>query len=146
MKEENIQLNRLKLLKKKATNFVEFKTGEYQKLSSSVIGRGTFSNVSKVSKNKYYAKKELNECFNDNDSLKRFFDESKIIFELQHPCIIKIHGFNYGNNEERPSMILTLEPRSLDQAIKAKGFLTQVDICRIAVEIVLGMRYIHSKK
>ena len=146
LKEENIQLNRLKLLKKKTNSFVEFKTDEYQKLPSSLIGRGTFSNVTKVSKNMFYAKKELSECFNDNDSLKRFLDESKIIFELQHPCIIKIHGFNYGNEEERPSMILTLEPRSLDQAIKTKGFLTQADICRIAVEIVLGMRYIHSNK
>lgn len=48
-----------------------------------------------------------------------------------------------GNDDHPPSFILSLEPDSLESAI-AKKELQNEQKCMITVEIVLGMRYIHS--
>lgn len=78
-----------------------------------------------------------------DESLRRFQQEGEILLKLQHPCIIEIIGRTIGDAEHPPSIYLTLEPQSLETLIKT----TEVEEERknmIAVEIVLGMRFIHS--
>ena len=64
---------------------------------------------------------------------------------MRHPCIVKFIGINYGDSSHPPSIFLSLEPSSLEKAIQLHE-LTNEDKNRIVVEIVLGMRYIHSNK
>ena len=109
---------------------------------SSVIGDGATSTVKEMSKVKQekLAKKEL-KLF-DHKSLQRFLNESEILVQLRHPCIVRIVGFDYGDSSHPPSIFLSLEPSSLENSIQ-RHELTNEDKNRITVEIVLGMRYIH---
>ena len=68
----------------------------------------------------------------------------QILFLLHHPCILDIIAFNYGDEKHPPSLILSLQSNSLESAIKNKE-LNEFLKCRITVEIVLGMHYIHSR-
>ena len=109
-----------------------------------VIGKGATSSVkivTKTAKDKY-AQKELKEF--TFDSLKRFLSECEILFKLRHPCIVRVYGFSNGDDSHPPSMILSLEPTSLDQAIHDK-VLDEHQKNRITIELVLGMKYIHKK-
>lgn len=147
LKEKNQQLSKLKFLKKTKKEITYFQSNEYQKeqSSSSLLGTGGFSNVYKVSKNQKYAMKELNENGSQNNGMKRFISESEILFRLRHPCIVRIYGFNKGDDENPPSIILNLEPQSLEKVIEDGSLSEKKEKARIVVEIVLGMRYIHSK-
>lgn len=127
--------------KMKDIEFIDF--SDYKEESK--IGEGTTSNVKVVIKKARdrIAQKELKE-FN-HKTLKRFLKEAEILFKLRHPCIVRIYGFNYGNDKHYPSMFLSLEPYSLENAINEE-ILSKSQKNRITVEIVLGMRYIHSRK
>lgn len=132
----------LAALKEKVKNidFINFE--DY--LEESEIGEGVTSSVKIVVKKaqEKFAKKELKEF--DHKSFKRFLMEAEILFKLRHPCIIRIYGINYGDDMHRSSIYLSLEPNSLENAINAK-ILTNEQKNRITVEVVLGMRYIHSR-
>lgn len=142
-----IQFNKLKsyfmALKEEMTEIEFFDFDEYE--VSKVIGEGATSSVHivfKKSKDKY-AMKELKES--DHKTVQRFLTECGVLFKLRHPCIIRIYGFNYGDDEHPPSIILSLEPTSLEKAIQKKE-LNDAQKCKIAVELVLGMRYVHRRK
>lgn len=109
-----------------------------------VIGKGATSSVKIVSKTakEKYAQKELKEF--TFESMRRFLSECETLFKLRHPCIVRVYGFNNGDDSHPPSMILSLEPTSLEQAIIDK-ILDEHQKNRITVELVLGMRYIHTK-
>ena len=110
----------------------------------SEIGEGATSSVKIVVKKaqEKFAKKELKEF--DHKTFQRFLMEAEILFKLRHPCIIRIHGMNYGDENHRPSIFLSLEPTSLEKAINEK-ILSNEQKNRITVEVVLGMRYIHKR-
>ena len=82
-------------------------------------------------------------CNFSNKSLRRFQQEGEILFKLQHPCIIEFIGRTIGDAEHPPSIYLTLEPQSLETLIENPE-VEEVRKNMIAVEIVLGMRFIHS--
>ena len=88
------------------------------------------------------AKKELKK-FNE-EKARHFVGEDEILFKLRHLCIIAIFGFGYGDDSHPPSIILSLEPKSLENAILSNEF-SESDKNRIIVEVVLGMRYIHRR-
>lgn len=141
--EEN---NRLKsmifALKEKSSGINFFNFDDYEE--GSIIGEGGTSSIKVfIKKEKVkYAKKEMKEFNHKN--MQRFLSEGEILFKLPHPCIIRIIGVNYGNESHAPSIILSLEPTSLEKAIQEKE-LDDKQKNRIAVEIVLGMRYIHHR-
>ena len=108
----------------------------------STIGEGGTSSVKLVVKNEEYAMKELKDS--NHKSVKRFLTEGEVMFILRHPCILDIVAVNYGDDCHPPSLILKLEPTSLESAIANKT-LEDIEKCRITVEIVLGMRYIHRR-
>lgn len=70
--------------------------------------------------------------------------ESEILVQLRHPCIVRISGFDSGDSLHSPSIYLSLEPSSLEQSIQNHE-LSIDETNRITVELVLGMRYIHSE-
>ena len=139
------EINRLKSLlfslreKVSPLQIVDFQDYEIE----SVIGEGATSSVKIVSKKEKYAQKELKEItFNQ---VKQILSECEILFLLHHPCIVRVFGFSHGDNLHAPSIILSLEPTSLEKAIHDK-IIEDHHKNRITVEIVLGMRYIHKKK
>ena len=149
LKEENEEITeKSETYKKFLLSFKEkpcepkfFNTDEYEE--GDLIGKGSTSSVRIVHKKEEYAKKEL--LMFDTKSMQRFLGECEILFQLRHPCIIRVYGFNFGDETNKPSIILSLEPNSLDAAIKNKE-LDEEQKNRITVEIVLGMRYIHKFK
>lgn len=66
------------------------------------------------------------------------------MFILRHPCILGIIAVNLGDDEHPPSLILSLEPTSLESVIEIKE-LDDSQKCLITVEVVLGMWYIHRR-
>ena len=108
------------------------------------IDEGSTSSVKIVTKTakKQYVQKELKEF--TFDSMKRFLSECEILFKLRHPCIVRVFGFNSGDDVHPPSMILSFEPISLEQAIHNK-VLDKHQKNRITIELILGMKYIHKK-
>lgn len=111
----------------------------------SVIGESSLSCVKLVTKKEKFAMKELLKF--DYKTVQRFIQESEILIQLRHPCVIHIYGVNLGGTTasvaNAPFLILAYEPTSLESAIHEKILEPRLK-CRIAVEIVLGMRYIHS--
>ena len=148
LKQENLQKsdenNKLKeflsALKDKTTEIQFFDFDDY--IEESVIGEGATSRVRLVIKKEKYARKELKDS--NFKTMQRFIGEGEKLFLLRHPCIIKIIAVNYGDDDHPPSLILSLEPDSLESAIENKK-LDEMQKCRITVELVLGMRYIHSR-
>ena len=128
-------------LKEETPNLSFFDFTEYT--VKSVIGKGSASNVKLVIKNENdkFAMKELKDF--SYKAVQRFIGESEILFILRHPCILGIIATNMGDHDHPPSFILSLEPNSLESAIEKKE-LENIQKCMITVEIVLGMRYIHS--
>ena len=117
-----------------------FDFDDYKTLS--VIGEGATSCVKLVVRNEKFAMKELKDS--DHKTIQRFINEGEVLFLLHHPCILDIIAVNIGDEEHPPSLILSLEPTSLQTAIEKKE-LNDTQKCRITVELVLGMRYIHHR-
>lgn len=128
-------------MKEKSSELTFYDQNEYEDVS--IIGEGATLSVKIVHKKEKYAKKEL--LLFDHKSMQRFLGECEILFILRHPCIIRVYGFNYGDATHKPSIILSLEPKSLETAIKNKE-LNFEEKNRITVELVLGMRYIHRHR
>ena len=127
-------------LKNKPAKVSFYNPEDYREESS--IGEGATSCVKIVVKEEKYAKKELKDF--SEKTAQGFMRESEILFRVHHPCIIDIHGMNYGDENHPPSLILSLEKTSLESAIE-KGEVDDKQKCLITVEIVLGMRYIHFR-
>ena len=141
LKEENQKLlGFLMALKNKPAKVSFYNPEDYREESS--IGEGATSCVKIVVKEEKYAKKELKDF--SEKTAQGFMRESEILFRVHHPCIIDIHGMNYGDENHPPSLILSLEKTSLESAIE-KGEVDDKQKCLITVEIVLGMRYIHLR-
>ena len=140
LEDENSKLKKFFFaMKEKSSELEFFDFADYS--VQSVIGEGATSNVKLVIKNEKFAMKELKNS--DHKTVKRFLTEGEVMFILRHPCILDIIAVNYGNNEHPPSLILSYEPSSLESAIASKQ-LNESQKCMITVEVVLGMRYIHS--
>lgn len=135
----------IRLLKEPKDSFKTFENSEYSYEGD--LGKGAQAVVTKVSKSekKYYAKKEFVSSQLNSDELRYFINESEVLFALQHPCIIQIHGFNSGDEHNPPSMILSLEKQSLEDAIRNNS-LNNITKSQVAVEIAIGMQFVHSRK
>lgn len=59
--------------------------------------------------------KELKDT--DHKSVQRFLGEGEVMFILRHPCILGIIAANLGDENHPPSLVLSLEPTSLEEAI-----------------------------
>lgn len=145
--EQAEEINKLKsylfALKEKVKDIEFFEISEYEEIA--VIEEGSTSSIKNVIKKEKgkYVKKEMKNF--THEMLQRFLLESEILFKLRHPCIVRIFGFNNGDETHPPSIVISHEPKSLESAIK-DGELDESLKNRITVELVLGMRYIHEHK
>ena len=143
LREENNKLKKyLFAVKENKADISFFDFDDYEE--GEMIGNGATSSIKLYKKKdvQKYAKKELRD-FN-KITLQHFITEGKILFKLHHPCIVDIIAVNYGDDKNPPSMILSLESESLEDAIE-KNELDHNQKNMILVEIVLGMRYIHHR-
>ena len=127
-------------LREKPLDISFFDFDDYK--DDSIIGEGAMSSVNIVIKEEKYAKKVLKDFSYKN--MQGFIREVEILFKIPHPCIIRIIAVNYGDEDHPPSLILALESTSLEKVVSKKEINDNLK-CRIVVEIVLGMRYIHQK-
>ena len=122
----------LSKLKGKSDEIHFFDIHDYEE--ESMIGEGGTSTVKRGKDLKNSTIKKL----------QRFLSEGEILSKLHHPCIIDIFGVNFGDDSHSPSIILSLEPKSLESSI-SNSELQEESKNKITVEIVLGMRYIHKR-
>ena len=114
-----------------------------------VIGTGSSSIVKSAYKDfqVYYAKKEYKAYFDEKDhqrQKRQFQRETEILKKLDHPCIIKMIGQFPGDKKQPPFIYLQQGKITLEDAIK-QNELSNLQKNMIIAEIVLGLRYIHSK-
>lgn len=110
------------------------------------IGRGESSEVFEVSREQHHALKVLfvpNDS-NDSDSmnqLKHFQQECQNIMALNHPNIIQIFGFCFGDSNHAPSILLQFCSHNLrDSVNEMKDF---ERVC-VIYEICIAMEAIHK--
>lgn len=85
----------------------------------------------------------------EEDILRRFRIEAKIISELRHPHIVQVHDF-YEQNEpdEVPAPFLVmdfLEGEDLHSRLRRCGRLTYVEACKLALEVGSALHAAHSR-
>lgn len=79
----------------------------------------------------------------DFNEIKKLLNEYLILNELNHPNIVKVYGFYYGDKNNNPSILLEYCKSNL---LKAIDYLENADIISIIYEICSAMKYVHSKK
>lgn len=77
------------------------------------------------------------------EAIKSLFVEYDLLNSLDHPNIIKVHGFFFGDKKYNPSILLDYCKYNLETAIK---LLTDADLIGVVYEICSAMKYVHSKK
>ena len=152
-------LNSQKDLENKEQNSNEIKSiniNDFERLER--IGFGTFAKVFKVKEEKtgnIYAAKVIK---SDSDKLSEdekncFKREIKIMFLLNHPVILKIHGFSPVNFSHKPQSTIIMEYESNGclediMELERKGnSLKGWDSTKMHINIygiALGMEYMHS--
>lgn len=115
--------------------------------------------INEILKTKQPPKKEKKKIWNDeeesdNDSneeqieidyekARLIFAEYEILNSLNHPNIIKVFGFYFGDRNYEPAILLEYCKFSLESAI---GLLEDVDLVGVAYEICSAMMHIHAHK
>lgn len=79
----------------------------------------------------------------DIEKVRSIFKECEILRNLNHPNIIKIYGFFYGDNVNKPAILLEYCISNLNDRISK---LEDVDLVAIIYEICTAMAFIHDKK
>lgn len=118
------------------------------------IGRGAMAKVYKVCKEQIYAMKVINLeiCRDENDDeeshqnldfkkMKKFFQEYEILIQLNHPNIIQTYGFCFGDENNKPFILLEYCPYNLSKIVKT---LEKEEQISIIMEICDAMRYVHQ--
>lgn len=79
----------------------------------------------------------------DFEKAKEIFAEYELLNNLNHPNIIKVFGFYFGDAHHEPAILLEYCKYSLDKAI---GLLDNIDLVGIAYEICSAMMHVHARK
>lgn len=80
----------------------------------------------------------------DQNQIQQFVNKYNFFFNFHHPFLVRLQGVNFGDDKQAPSLIYSYEPKTLESAIQ-NNELNEKQKNQIAVEIVLGMRFIHSR-
>lgn len=124
-----------------------FKTGQlfdgYMLLEA--LGAGTFGVVFKASKeNQVFALKILKAETENKEVIDRFKREAKVLAQLDHPNILKIHDF--GVADGRPYLALEfIEGLSLRQSMKAGDYPSYDEARVMMAAVASGLAHCHSK-
>ena len=100
--------------------------------------------VYKVCKEQIYAMKVINLeiCRDENDDeeshqnldfkkMKKFFQEYEILIQLNHPNIIQTYGFCFGDENNKPFILLEYCPYNLSKIVKTLEKEEQISIIMI---------------
>ena len=77
----------------------------------------------------------------DMDKVRNLFNEYVLLSNLNHPNIVKVFGFYYGNENHNPAILLEYCKFNLEKIIKE---LNDDDLVGIIYEICLAMKYVHE--
>lgn len=81
----------------------------------------------------------------DKKILQRFFREAKILFQLDHPNIVRVYDVNLEG--EYPYIRMEfLEGKDLNKVLMEKGTFTPKDALKIIKILVTGLEHAHEKK
>lgn len=86
---------------------------------------------------------EENEPEIDFDKVRQLFNECEILDQFNHPNIVKIYGFYFGDKKHSPAILLEYCKNNLETVIKK---LNNIYLVGIIYEICSAMKYIHEKK
>lgn len=75
--------------------------------------------------------------------IRQLYNENEILNGLDHPNIIKVYGFYFGDKTHSPAILLEYCVFNLEKAVK---LLTNIDLVGIIYEICSAMNYIHDHK
>lgn len=79
----------------------------------------------------------------DFEKVRNIFKECEILRYLDHPNIIKVYGFFYGDKVNKPAILLEYCISNLNDRISS---LDDINLVAIIYEICSAMAYIHDKK
>ncbi len=113
------------------------------------LGQGGMSTVYRARHlliNRPVALKVLNETrSNDAKAVQRFQQEAKVISQLDHPNIVRLHEFGI-DHQDRPFLVMDLvDGQSLEQFIAARGKLGPKEALEIAVDVAEALDHAHEK-
>lgn len=77
----------------------------------------------------------------DHEKLTKFYHEHQILNRLNHPNVVKIFAFSYGDDENGPSVLLEFCPSNLKHAVL---HLSDEERVRVIVEISEAMNCVHG--
>jgi serine/threonine protein kinase len=122
--------------------------GEHYQIEAQ-LGKGGMSTVYRARHlliNRTVALKVLNESrSSDPKSVQRFQQEAKVISQLDHPNIVRLHEFGI-DSQDRPYLVMDLvEGQSLEEFIKGKGKLGPKEALEIAVDVAEALDHAHEK-
>jgi len=118
-----------------------------------LIGKGTFGDVyltSNINNSKFYATKRIEFIKTENKTISKYLiNEIKIMNELDHPNLIKLHKMLKSNNHFYFIMDYcnggTLSSILTDYKLYFGRPFSQEIIQYFMIQIVDGLKYIHSK-
>lgn len=121
-------------------------------LNNAVVSQGNENETKKAKKKTFwedvddddFGKDEEEEEIEINvDLIRQLYLEYEILNNLQHPNIIKVYGFYYGDRKHNPAILLEYCKTNLENVI---NLLDDADLIGIIYEICSAMKYVHSKK
>jgi serine/threonine-protein kinase len=81
-----------------------------------------------------------------NDALKRFLQEAKATFQLNHPNLIRLLDFSSAE-EDFPYLVMEyVAGKTLAELLKEKGRLEVKDVVDIFCQVCDGLAYAHSRR
>lgn len=80
----------------------------------------------------------------DVDIIKQLYNEYELLLSFDHPNIVKVYGFYFGDKTHNPAILLEYCKYNLEETMKKK--ITDADIIGFIFEICSAMKYVHKKK
>lgn len=146
IREQNLELKRLKEEKQKSPKIKEIKIIDSESLNDyeTIENIDNEGQVIKVCMKKVYALKNIKLEKMNHESFQNFINDLQIINMQNHPNILKTYKIFYKNETSTLSVLLECCHMNLERAIKNKS-LTKAQIVSSILQIAEGMKYIHFR-
>jgi len=122
--------------------------GKYQVLA--LLGRGGIGAVYRVRQiflNKDMALKLLDsDKVADTAQIRRFEQEARAAYSLNHPSLVKVHDFGLQDTGQPYLVMDLLEGETLAAYLKGEGAMTLKNINAVFAQVCFALSYAHSEK
>jgi hypothetical protein len=122
-----------------------FVVGRMASVPGKIIGRGGYGQVKTKTEPTTREKIAVKEifCSRDRDRLER---EVNMMLTVRHPCVVKLLGYWPGTESYGGEIRMEwAEKGSLASLLRARWYLSPTQAAIVICDIVLGMRYVHSR-